>query len=73
MSLKKLNIFIFETKFIIEAKRSLSDLKNFGLHGVESLLICVFLLAPRDQLRQRNEPATSQAAGYPKQPATPVL
>jgi hypothetical protein len=37
---------------------------------VESLLICVFFLAPRDQLLQRNKPATSQAAGYPKQPAT---
>ncbi len=33
---------------------------------VESLLICIFFLAPRDQLQQRNEPATSQAAGYPQ-------
>ena len=30
---KKMNIFVFETKFIVEPKRSLSDLKNFGLHG----------------------------------------
>ncbi len=38
--------------------------------SVESLLICVLFLAPRDQLLQRNKQATSQAAGYPKQPAT---
>jgi hypothetical protein len=37
---------------------------------VESLLISVFFLAPRDQLRQQNQPATSSTAGYPKQPAT---
>ena len=37
---------------------------------VKSLLIYVFFLAPRDQLRQQNQPATSSTAGYPKQPAS---
>jgi hypothetical protein len=32
---------------------------------VESLLICVFFLAPRDQPAQRDQPATLQPAGYP--------
>jgi hypothetical protein len=38
--------------------------------SVKSVLIYVFFLAPRDQLRQQNQPATSSTAGYPKQPAT---
>ncbi len=36
---KKLNIFVFETKFIIAPKRSLSDLKNFGLYSTVLLLL----------------------------------
>jgi hypothetical protein len=36
---KKLNIFVFETKFIIEPKRSLSDLKILGLNSNVLLLL----------------------------------
>ncbi len=36
---KKSNIFVFETKFIIEPKRSLSDLKLFGLYSNVLLLL----------------------------------
>jgi hypothetical protein len=36
---KKLNIFVFETKFIIEPKRSLSDLNFFGLYSNVLLLL----------------------------------
>jgi hypothetical protein len=36
---KKSNIFVFETKFIIEPKCSLSDLKFFGLNGNVLLLL----------------------------------
>jgi hypothetical protein len=36
---KKSNIFVFETKFIIEPKRSLSDLKFFGLISKVLLLL----------------------------------
>jgi hypothetical protein len=36
---KKSNIFVFETKFIIEKKRSLSDLKFFGLYSNILLLL----------------------------------
>jgi hypothetical protein len=35
MSPKKSNIFVFETKFIIEQKRSLSDLKIFGPKAID--------------------------------------
>jgi hypothetical protein len=34
-----LNIFVFKTKFIIEPKRSLSDLKIFGLYSNVLLLL----------------------------------
>jgi hypothetical protein len=37
-----------------------------GQVGVESLLICVFFLAPRDQPVQWNKPATHRPAGYPQ-------
>jgi hypothetical protein len=33
---KKSNIFVFETKLIIESKRSLSVLKIFGLNKIDS-------------------------------------
>ncbi len=36
---KNLNIFVFETKFIIEPKHSLSDLKFFGLYSNVLLLL----------------------------------
>jgi hypothetical protein len=51
-------------------KRKGGILNQTSIVDVKSLLIWVFFLAPRDQLRQRNQPATSRAAGYPKQPAT---
>jgi hypothetical protein len=38
-SLKKSNSFVFETKFIIEPKHSLSDLKFFGLNRNVLLLL----------------------------------
>jgi hypothetical protein len=34
-----LNIFVFETKFIIEPKLYLSDLKNFGINSNVLLLL----------------------------------
>ncbi len=42
----------------------IADLSKYWAKCVESLLICAFFLAPRDQLRQQNQPATSPAAGY---------
>ncbi len=39
---KKLNIFIFETKFIIKPKRPLSDLKIFGQKAIDLFSFRIF-------------------------------
>jgi hypothetical protein len=53
---KKLNIFIFETKFIIKPKLNLPDLKLFGQKSIDLFSFQIFFETTKSSVEYRNVP-----------------